>query len=77
MYADATNVTFSAATIPDLESLINSDLKYIDRWLKANKSQCRQNKVYGYQPEAETTVLKRLHYEYSYRRCPNKPKQSQ
>ena len=30
MYADDTNVTFSAATIPDLESQINSDLKYID-----------------------------------------------
>ena len=37
VYADDTNVTFSAATIPDLESLINSDLNYIDRWLKANK----------------------------------------
>ena len=37
MYADDTNVTFSAATIPDLESQINSDLKYIDCWLKANK----------------------------------------
>ena len=37
MYADDTNVTFSAATIPDLESQINRDLKYIDRWLKANK----------------------------------------
>ena len=37
MYADDTNVTFSAAAIPDLESQINSDLKYIDRWLKANK----------------------------------------
>ena len=37
MYVDDTNVTFSAATIPDLESQINSDLKYIDRWLKANK----------------------------------------
>ena len=48
MYADDTNVTFSAATIPDLESQINSYLKYIDRWLKANKSQCRQNRVYGY-----------------------------
>ena len=36
-YADDTNVTFSAATIPDVESQINSDLKYIDRWLKANK----------------------------------------
>ena len=49
MYADDTNVTFSAATIPDRESQINSDLKYIDRWLKANKlSQCRQNRVYVY-----------------------------
>ena len=38
MQADDTNVTFSAATIPDLQSQINSDLKYIDRWLKANKS---------------------------------------
>ena len=37
MYADDTNVTFSAGTIPDLESQINSDLKYIDCWLKANK----------------------------------------
>ena len=37
MYADDTNVTFYAATIPDLESQINSDLKYINRWLKANK----------------------------------------
>ena len=39
MYADDTNVTFSEATIPDLESQINSDQIYIDRWLKA-KSQC-------------------------------------
>ena len=37
MYADDTNVSFSAASIRDLESQINSDLKYIDRWLKANK----------------------------------------
>ena len=37
MYAEDTNVTFSAATIPDLESQINSDRKYIDSWLKANK----------------------------------------
>ena len=35
--ADDTNVTFSAASIHDHESQINSDLKYIDRWLKANK----------------------------------------
>ena len=37
MCADDTNVTFSAATIPDVESQINGDLKYIDRRLKANK----------------------------------------
>ena len=37
MYADDTNVIFSVASIHDLESKINSDLKYIDRWLKANK----------------------------------------
>ena len=36
MYADDTNATFSAATIPDLEFQINSDLKYIDRLLKPN-----------------------------------------
>ena len=30
MYADDTNVIFSAAAIGDLESQINSDLKYID-----------------------------------------------
>ena len=37
MYADDTYVTFSAATIPDLEFQINSDLKYVDRWFKAKK----------------------------------------
>ena len=37
MYADDTNATFSAGSRHDLESQINSDLKYIDRWLKANK----------------------------------------
>jgi len=37
MYADDIYVTFSAATIPDLEFQIYSDLKYVDRWLKANK----------------------------------------
>ena len=30
MYANDTSVTFSAATIPDLESQIKSDLKYIE-----------------------------------------------
>ena len=38
MYADDSNVPFSAATIPDLESQINNDLKYTDRWLKASMS---------------------------------------
>ena len=37
MYADDTNVTFSAPTIPDLESQVNSELENIDLWLKANK----------------------------------------
>ena len=37
MFADDANVTFSAATIPNLESQINSDLKFSDRWLKGNK----------------------------------------
>ena len=36
-YGDNTNVTFSAATIPHLESQLNSDLKYIHCWLKPNK----------------------------------------
>ena len=35
VYGDNTNVTFSPATIPHLESQLNSDLKYIDCWLKA------------------------------------------
>ena len=50
MYADGTNVTFSAPSIPDLELQINTELKHIDLWLKANnlKSQCRQNRVSDY-----------------------------
>ena len=32
MYADDTIVKFSAATTPDLESQINSELRHIDRW---------------------------------------------
>ena len=36
MYADDTNVTFSAPSIPDLELQINTELKDIDLWLKAN-----------------------------------------
>ena len=30
MYMDNTNVTFSAPTIPDLDSQINSELKHFD-----------------------------------------------
>ena len=37
MYADDTNVAFSAAIVADLETQINSDLEHIDLWLKANK----------------------------------------
>ena len=39
MYADDTNVTFSAVTITDIESQINNDLKYIDRWLNVAKTE--------------------------------------
>ena len=72
MYADDTNVTISAATIPDLKSQISSDLKYIDRWLKAKKLSLNVAKT-------ELMVIssrQKLHNEYSYRRRPNKPKQS-
>jgi len=37
MYADDTSVTFAASTITDLETQINSEIKHIDLWLKANK----------------------------------------
>ena len=37
MYADDTNVTFSAVTVADLETQINRDLEHIDLWLQANK----------------------------------------
>ena len=36
MYADDTNVTFSAPSIPDLELQINTELKHTDLWLKGN-----------------------------------------
>ena len=59
MYADDT-VTFSAATIPGLESQINIDLEYIDRWLKAYKSSLNVAKqsLWLLARETETTVLK-------------------
>ena len=34
MYADDTNVTFSAAIVADLETQINSELEHIDLWLR-------------------------------------------
>jgi hypothetical protein len=37
MYADDTNVTFAASNMIDLESQINSELKSINLWLRANK----------------------------------------
>ena len=96
MYADDTNVTFSAATIPDLESQINSDLKYIDRWLKANKLSLNvaktefmvissRQKLQSLNDCTMNIHIKVIHYniqklqslnEHSYRRRPNKPKQS-
>ena len=36
MYADDTNITFSAPSIPDLELQINTWMKHIDLLLKAN-----------------------------------------
>ena len=59
MYADDTNVTFSAATIPDLESQINSDPKYIDRWLKANKLSLN---VARFGDDSDSTILKFLKF---------------
>ena len=73
MYGDDTNVTFSAATIPDLEFQINSDMKYIDCWLKA-KYKLSHNVA-----KTEFMVIssrQKLHNGHSYRQCPNKPKQS-
>ena len=37
MYADDTNVTFSASSLADRETQINSELKHIDPRLKAIK----------------------------------------
>ena len=79
MYADDTNVTFSAAPIPDLESLINSHLKYIDRWLKANKLSLNIAKtefmVISWRQKLQS-LNDSVHNEYSYRQYPNKPKKS-
>ena len=37
MYADDTNVTFAASDMIDLETQINTELKSINLWLRANK----------------------------------------
>ena len=37
MYADNTNVTFSAPCVHHLELQLNTELKHINLWLKANK----------------------------------------
>ena len=37
MYADDTNVTFAASDMLGLETQINTELKRINLWLKANK----------------------------------------
>ena len=37
MYADDTNVTFAASDTPGLETKINTELKSINLWLRANK----------------------------------------
>ena len=37
MYADDTNVTFAASDMLGLETQINTELKSINFWLKANK----------------------------------------
>ena len=37
MYADDTNVTFSTSDMLGLETQINTELKSINLWLRANK----------------------------------------
>ena len=37
MYTDNTNVTFSAPSVHHLELQLNTELKHINLWLKANK----------------------------------------
>lgn len=37
MYADNTNATFSAPCVHHLELQLNTELKHINLWLKANK----------------------------------------
>ena len=37
MYADDTSISFAAPTNYDLEIMINTELAYVNSWLKANK----------------------------------------
>lgn len=37
MYADNKNITFCAPCIPNLKLQINTELKHIDLWCKADK----------------------------------------
>ena len=37
MFADDTNLTFSASTTSELQSLINIALKNLNQWLQANR----------------------------------------
>ena len=51
MYADDTNVTFAASNMTDLDTQINSELKSINLWLRANKLSLNVAKtkcVYGH-----------------------------
>ena len=50
MDIDDTNVTFAASDMLDLETQINTELKSINLWLKANKLSLSvgKNWVYGH-----------------------------
>ena len=50
MYADDTNVIFAASDMLGLETQINTELKSINLWLKANKLSLSvgKNWVYGH-----------------------------
>ena len=37
MYADDTNMTFTACSIPELQHYVNIDLQFLENWLIANR----------------------------------------
>ena len=37
MFADDTNLTFAPSTIPDLENVVNSELRNLNHWLTTNR----------------------------------------